>query len=258
MDPYRDRHPTDASPARSRWRRLSSSAGRLIPRPLSLLVVAGALGWPAVFVNHLLRRLAEPLPVAPACSVFTAPVLTEAVAEPAPTPAEESPAPVVLAPRAAQASVARTAHAIVEALDAHDYAGVAGHASREHGLDVLGSTDVVTDAPHFTQAELRDCARDRIRRVWISGEVKTTCAGYFARTLKGQAFATSVRVVFNGDADTNPTARADLRARYASSILVDHRVLDVEDATGDRSDSVLTLVFQPEADAWRLAAIVGP
>ncbi len=171
--------------------------------------------------------------------VAEAPTLIEAVPEappaPSPTSAAEKP-PVVLPAPAARASVVRAARAVVEALDAHDQAKLAHYASREHGLDVMGSTNAVTDAPHFTEAELRDCARNRIQRVWISGEPRTTCSGYFARTLKGQAFSASVRVVFNGDADADANERAELRGRYDSAILV----------------------FQPEADAWRLTAIVGP
>jgi hypothetical protein len=259
MNPYRD--PSATTPGRARLRRLFGAA---LPRPVSLVVFVGALGWPAYFVAPLVHdpRL-EPLPrpalaePPPACPAYEEKQPEPAAAPPAAEPSAAPAAPIVSA-REAQASVGRLAREVVAALEAGDFARVAEHAATG-GIDVATTWTEIDAAPHFTTERLQRCARDRKKRVYRDAlDVARTCPDFFAELLHHEKFSESARVLFNAD-PTEGTSTAELRKNRPGAIVVDHHIFAAVSNDGDDGpeERHLYLVFVPEGEAWRLAAIAG-
>jgi len=224
-------------------------------RDLSLVVVAATLGWPAAFAGHLLHRPTGHPPTAVPC-------------ERAMTPSPQSPhhigetsaaAPPVQPPTLlARASVGWQARAITEALDRRDWAGVAAFVSEVHGIDFLDRAEGTDSPRHLTAEELRGCGRDRRESRWIRfGPPATTCARHLENMLgsDGGRYATG-RVTY--DLDHDEGCFLGLRSRYPGALRVDYRRFETGPPDGcGGNDSLLTLVFVPAGDAWRLAAVVG-
>jgi hypothetical protein len=229
------------------------------------MIFAAALGWPAFFVGHLLYERAafvsapRPEPVA-ALPVEACPPAPERTAEPAPVANTAKPeasaavADVLLPPREAWASVGRSARAIAEALDRHDFATVAAYVSPALGLDVATQAYWMVDVPHLAAADLRGCAGDARARVWDE-EPAVSCADYFKKVVRTRQLAASVHVTYNADVVPDALQSPELRNKYGHAVLVHYGGFGAEAA--DKPAPEVTLVFVPEGDAWRLAAIVG-
>jgi hypothetical protein len=264
MRPYRVPPTDNQAPVPARWRRIARVVRRLLTAPLPMVIAGAVLAWPAVRAADRLRAgvaSIDPAPCASACPAEP-PVETPAKTADDAEETEKADAPRRMSPKEARAAVARTARAVVEALERRDLVEVAAHTSDDLRLEIALSSDGLSTAPSLSPRDLRACSRDPRKKSFGGGgeDLFMTCAEYLAKVTHGVTFSTSMRVTYNRDEATGSDEFSELRGRHPQAIIVEYGVPGFQPGCGSDEDSreggTLRLVFRPEAEDWRLAAIV--